>query len=248
MSERRSRRITKNAVVIDSFKALVKSKFLLFLVLAIIAIIWTRWRHITYVLLFPIVFSVVFARSLVCEGLMIFNRFKQALGYFDWWSLVDDKLYLGAVPMDYQFKELMERVGIEAVLSAVDDFEMTINTAIGRPIQIAEFKQAGLEHLHLQCPDFYPPPFKVLDRGADFIDKHLSERRKVYCHCKAGRGRSASIIMAYFLKYKYLDVNTAYSLLKSRRKEIFDRKSSQMEHLKKYAASLASGSNTNKSD
>lgn len=175
---------------------------------------------------------------------MIRNYVMQSLGMFDWWSLVDDKLYLGAIPMEYQFKDLVSRVGIQAVLSIVEDYEVSSNTAIGRPIQIADYQQAGLHHLHLPSPDFNSPSFKLLDRGADFIDKHLSERRKVYCHCKSGKGRSACMIMAYFLKYKYLDVNTAYSSMKGKRKAVFKRNSFQMSHMIKYAAYLSSGSNS----
>lgn len=241
-SVKKPKQNVKLAVVQESFKAIFHSKFLIFLLLSTFSIAWARWRHTSASSVIPLVFLAVFAKSLVFEAIIIYNSVQMGLGLFDWFNLVDDKLYLGAIPLESQFKSLMSNMGIEAVLSVVEDFEISSNTAVGRPIQITDYKQAGLHHLHLPWPDFHSPPFKLLDRGADFIDKHLSERRKVYCHCKSGKGRSACMIMAYFMKHKYLDANTAFSLMKNKRKAVFGNNSFQMNHMIKYGAYLSSDS------
>jgi len=55
------------------------------------------------------------------------------------------------------------------------------------------------------------------DVACDFVERAREEGCKVLVHCAAGRSRSASIVIAYLMKYEHMTLRRAYLHLKSRR-------------------------------
>jgi hypothetical protein len=53
----------------------------------------------------------------------------------------------------------------------------------------------GIDFLHLPTPDMLPAPVAVLDRGLDFVNRHLGGGRRVLIHCQHGIGRSALLAL-----------------------------------------------------
>ncbi|MBI2143092.1 dual specificity protein phosphatase family protein [Candidatus Woesearchaeota archaeon] len=53
--------------------------------------------------------------------------------------------------------------------------------------------------LWLPTKDHYAPSQQQLLAGARFIDTMVSQKVKVYVHCKAGHGRSPTLVAAYFI-------------------------------------------------
>jgi len=51
----------------------------------------------------------------------------------------------------------------------------------------------------------------------DTIDKSIKDNKKILIHCFAGISRSATILIAYFMKKNNWDYTTAYNLIKSKR-------------------------------
>jgi len=105
---------------------------------------------------------------------------------------VDSHLYLGGIPIIQMGHKdiLLHKYKISAILSIVEEFELNCSTLIGDIMNFNELKQEyGQEfsHLVLSSPDFYPPSYENLEKGAFFINSHLVEGRSVYCHCKSGR-------------------------------------------------------------
>jgi protein-tyrosine phosphatase len=93
----------------------------------------------------------------------------------------------------------------------------------------------------IETPDFFPPSFECLDKAAAFLNGQLIQGNKCYCHCKSGKGRSASAVMAYFMRYRGDDVATAFAKMKIARPVVFDLKSSQMKNMTAYAEYLRKG-------
>lgn len=52
---------------------------------------------------------------------------------------------------------------------------------------------------------------EVFDEIADLIHKNIEQKKTVFIHCYAGKSRSASFILAYLMKYKNYDLDTAYN-------------------------------------
>eukprot|EP00428_Durinskia_dybowskii_P066052 CAMPEP_0170366280 /NCGR_PEP_ID=MMETSP0117_2-20130122/6336_1 /TAXON_ID=400756 /ORGANISM="Durinskia baltica, Strain CSIRO CS-38" /LENGTH=173 /DNA_ID=CAMNT_0010620863 /DNA_START=234 /DNA_END=752 /DNA_ORIENTATION=+ len=164
---------------------------------------------------------------------------EASIGYFDWYSCVDDNLYLGALPLQHQdLDRLPNQLGIKAIVSIVQRFELETETLAGKAVSPQDWRDRGVVQLILESPDFFPPSFESLDSGAAFLNNHLSQGNKCYCHCKSGKGRSASIIMAYFMRYRGDDVATAFAKMKLARPVVFDQNSSQMKNMIAYAEYL----------
>jgi protein-tyrosine phosphatase len=64
---------------------------------------------------------------------------------------------------------------------------------------------------------------KVLDEFADFVDKLLSEGRKVLVHCAMGVERSPLAVVWYLHKKKGMSIPEAYAFVKSKRSVVADR-------------------------
>lgn len=68
-------------------------------------------------------------------------------------------------------------------------------------LYIQEWASWGVKHLCLATVDFNnAPPQEMLDKGVSFIEDMQSEDSTVYVHCKAGRGRSATLVACYLIK------------------------------------------------
>ena len=83
---------------------------------------------------------------------------------------------------------LCER-GIGALLSLTED-----------PLPPGAVEQAGLVGLHLPVPDFHAPSPDQLRAALAFIDRHRAEGTAVAIHCRAGQGRTGTILAAYLIR------------------------------------------------
>jgi atypical dual specificity phosphatase len=65
----------------------------------------------------------------------------------------------------------------------------------------------------------FAPPLEDLHRGVAFIAEHASTGR-VYIHCKAGRGRSTTLLLCYFIEQAGMTPSTAFELIKRKRPQV----------------------------
>ena len=64
-----------------------------------------------------------------------------------------------------------------------------------------EWAEWGVMQLHLATVDFNNAPSQeMLRRGVAFIEKMNKNESSVYVHCKAGRGRSTTLVACYLMK------------------------------------------------
>ena len=152
-------------------------------------------------------------------------------------------LYLGGIPIEEMGhrEELLQKCKVSAILSIVEDWELSATTVVGNVINFQNLREYGVAHSTLSTTDYYPPSIQLLDEGANILNKHLSEGRSVYCHCKSGVGRSASVVVAYLIKYKRLNATEAWSEVKILRPKIFSDKSPQFKNIVAYEKQLREG-------
>ncbi len=53
--------------------------------------------------------------------------------------------------------------------------------------------------LHLPTVDWTPPSIENLKKGVAFIDEEIKGGGRVYIHCKYGKGRGPSMVIAYLI-------------------------------------------------
>lgn len=127
----------------------------------------------------------------------------------DHWTEIDDTLILGALPTRRE-------------LAHFSDLQVggVINMCAEWNGHTSRYDSSGIEQLHLPTPDFTSPDIHAVHSGVDFIARFASEDRRVYCHCKAGRGRSATIALDWLIHSQSLTPSDAEQHLIHRRPQV----------------------------
>lgn len=140
---------------------------------------------------------------------LLWNLFLKSIGRRSWWSWIDDRLLLGALPFPSHVPAL-KKLGITGVVNLCAEYRGAS----------AALQGAGIEELYLPVIDFTPPDLEQVRKGVEFIRRHLEAGGKVYVHCKAGRGRSANIVLCYLMAREGLTPAAALARILDRRPHI----------------------------
>ncbi len=129
-----------------------------------------------------------------------------------WWNEIDENIVVGEIPFKKDVKK-MAGIGIEAVINACEEYR--------GPIE--EYKKFGIDQLHIPVIDYQLPSKSDILKAIEFIEKKIRGDQKVYIHCKAGRGRSATIALCWIMKNKNLTPAHALEFLVSKRPHVSRR-------------------------
>lgn len=122
------------------------------------------------------------------------------------------KLVLGSMPLaKAQLEELAcQHRNKLAIVSLNASWELVLKEP--------ELKTMGIEFLRLPTPDFFAPSLKDIEQGIAFIEEQLQAGTSVLCHCHAGRGRSAVVVICFLMKHCCMNLIDAFTHVKARRK------------------------------
>lgn len=141
----------------------------------------------------------------------------RVLGVWNWWSRVDDHVILGALPFAFLVKNL-DKEGVRAVVNTCEEY--------AGPVE--QYKQFGMTQLRVPTVDFTPPTIESVEQAVDYMTDHVRQGRTVYVHCKAGRGRSATVVLCWLMQEKGFSAKEAQEFLQSKRpqvvKHVFQRR------------------------
>lgn len=126
-----------------------------------------------------------------------------------WWDQVDEGLWLGAMPMSSDVPEF-QRLGITGVINMCQEY--------AGPLR--QYQTYGIEQLHLPTVDFHPPSLEMIKKGVEFIKQHVDRDGAVYVHCKAGRARSATVVLCYLIAQRQMSPEAAQNFLLEKRPHI----------------------------
>ncbi len=140
---------------------------------------------------------------------LAFNRLMCLLGIWRPFDEVDPHVVLGALPSKAMLRKL-RRLGVTGVINCCDEY-------CGDAAALSEL---GLEQLHLPTLDYHSPGAEHVRQALAFIDRHARTGGRVYIHCKAGRGRSATLALCYLIARRGLTPEQAYAELKRIRPHI----------------------------
>ncbi|GMP95729.1 hypothetical protein CsSME_00044659 [Camellia sinensis var. sinensis] len=131
---------------------------------------------------------------------------------FRWWDWIDEFVLLGAVPFPSDVERLKER-GVCGVITLNEPYETLVPTSL--------YLAHGIDHLVLPTRDYlFAPSLSDICQAVDFIHENASCGRSTYVHCKAGRGRSTTIVICYLVQHKQMMPEAAYSYVKSIRPRV----------------------------
>jgi atypical dual specificity phosphatase len=123
-----------------------------------------------------------------------------------WWDSVDEHCILGAVPLSGDPQSLKD-MGVTGVVNMCEEYSGPKS----------DYQRLGIEQLWLPTTDFQHPSREMVEQGAEFIQRHKQQGGKVYVHCKAGRARSATVVLWWLVRFGGLTpVDAQQKLLKAR--------------------------------
>ena len=128
---------------------------------------------------------------------------------WNWWDQVDTLLFVGARPFKSDIHRLHD-LGVRAVVNTCEEFAGPIDA-------YADF---GIKQLHLPTIDFTSPSLEDVRAGVEFIQDQHHRGHAVYVHCKAGRGRSATIALCWLMYSQKISPVDAFRKLKEQRQQI----------------------------
>ncbi|XP_028084168.1 putative dual specificity protein phosphatase DSP8 [Camellia sinensis] len=144
---------------------------------------------------------------------LLYNVFRNKIqAEFRWWDQIDQYLLLGAVPFPKDVLQL-KQLGVGAVITLNEPYETLVPTSL--------YHAHGIDHLVIPTRDYLFAPSTVdINRAVDFIHKNASCGRTTYVHCKAGRGRSTTIVLCYLVVYKHMPPAAALEFVRSKRPRV----------------------------
>ncbi|CAD7939166.1 unnamed protein product [Amoebophrya sp. A120] len=137
--------------------------------------------------------------------------------YFNPWQSVDETVVLGCSPMLYGslpsvlllggalslrnsesgevffLKKLMAQEKISGMINMQD--EWTLRKEVAKQVDL------DLEQniLHLPTFDHHEPALPDLYSGVKMLVEYTAEKKRVYVHCKGGKGRSGAVVFCYLV-------------------------------------------------
>lgn len=145
------------------------------------------------------------------DSLLSVNEAFETLG-FEVSTIVPGELYLGSDITSASDVEHLRRLGVRAVL----------NTA-------AEIEDGGAPHLALRAhfDEYLRVPMRDIVEAAGvqqcladacaFLGRMHRQSRPTYVHCRAGKSRSATIVIAYLIQSRRWTLQHAYAFVAARR-------------------------------
>ncbi|XVF10882.1 hypothetical protein REPUB_Repub07fG0221600 [Reevesia pubescens] len=131
---------------------------------------------------------------------------------FRWWDRVDEFILLGAVPFPSDVPRLKE-IGVRGVITLNEPYETLVPTSL--------YQNHCINHLVIPTRDYcFAPSLTSICQAIDFIHRNASHGQTTYVHCKAGRGRSTTIVLCYLVHYKQMTPAAAYDYVKSIRPRV----------------------------
>lgn len=113
---------------------------------------------------------------------------------FSW--VIEGMLAGSGMPTSREEMDWVRENGIKAVLTLTEE-------------SLPEQWLNNIDYLHVPTVNGSSPDIEDIEKAVDFIDKNLKNKKSVMVHCAAGRGRTGTILVAYMMKFRGMNVKGA---------------------------------------
>lgn len=121
---------------------------------------------------------------------------------FSW--VIEGMLAGSGMPTSREEMDWVRENGIKAVLTLTEE-------------PLPEQRLNNIDYLHVPTVNSTAPDIEDIEKAVDFIDKNLKNNKSVMVHCAAGKGRTGTILVAYMMKFRGMNVKGAIEEIRSLR-------------------------------
>ncbi|OGM27980.1 hypothetical protein A3D00_04530 [Candidatus Woesebacteria bacterium RIFCSPHIGHO2_02_FULL_38_9] len=119
--------------------------------------------------------------------------------------------------------------GLYCPLHSVEFKKLGICAEVNLEIERNETPTPGVDtYIWLPTPDLHAPTQDQLAIGSSAIGEMVGLGNKIYVHCKEGLGRSPTMVVAYLVRYKGMQVDKSIDFIAQRRPGIHIEDSQRM--------------------
>lgn len=128
---------------------------------------------------------------------------------WQWWTVLEPTLILGAVPFRSDVEKL-SKLGVKAIVNTCEEF----------PGHLDLYEKFGIEQFWMPTVDFRPPKLADVQAAVSFMQRQIGAGKPVYVHCKAGRARSATVVVCYLAAHYDWTAEQALKWILERRPQV----------------------------
>lgn len=121
---------------------------------------------------------------------------------FSW--VIEGMLAGSGMPTSREEMDWVRENGIKAVLTLTEE-------------SLPEQWLNNIDYLHVPTVNGSSPDIENIEKAVDFVDKNLKNNKSVMVHCAAGKGRTGTILVAYMMKFRGMNVKGAIEEVRSLR-------------------------------
>ncbi|TMW63561.1 hypothetical protein Poli38472_002502 [Pythium oligandrum] len=159
--------------------------------------------------------------SLIFHVSLGYNLFLHHEKRRPWWSRVQTHLLLGALPLREKrhLEVLTKEENVQAVVTMNQPTELQPNW-LNTPVSPDDWAAANVVQCFGTTEDFSPPSLETIQRCVAFVHEQTSAGKTTYVHCKAGRGRSTVVVIAYLMQHHGMTLDQAHVFVRGKRRHI----------------------------
>lgn len=166
-------------------------------------------------------------------SIILINKYDSSM--WPWWNKIDENVLVGAIPLSNEnHAEMLKNERVTGVLTLLEPFEIETVGVLSDPVSKEDWEKYDIEHKFIEIGDLQPLTMELIAEGVAFIKKHADANGLVYVHCKAGQGRSVSMVICYLLQHGgFDDIDKAIQFVAAKRAQIY-LTAKQLEMISKY--------------
>jgi len=140
-------------------------------------------------------------------------------------TLKGSRISIGTIPTsEKDLRFLVEKENVKYMITLNERWELVQTSPVLLRSAERMQKEFGLKMLNIPTPDYTPSSPRDLARAVKWVKEALATQdgtngsSRVYVHCNAGRGRSATLVLCLMISLRDMTCEAAFEELSSQRK------------------------------